>query len=155
MRITARTARKPQKIFSRPEYIGADYDVIVGPITGVYQYEKGDTRPLPSFNIYFKDDASYPYYGDAVWYLTQMRRWGQIPEAKPDAWYEETARKVYLPDVWLKAAKELVAEGKMSETAIPQTDGHRTSTGDFIDGIVYDGRKPNEYLAKFAIGNKN
>ena len=143
------------KIFSRPEYIGADYDVIVGPITGVYQYEKGDTRPLPSFNIYFKDDASYPYYGDAVWYLTQMRRWGQIPEAKPDAWYEETARKVYLPDVWLKAAKELVAEGKMSETAIPQTDGHRTSTGDFIDGIVYDGRKPNEYLAKFAIGNKN
>ena len=143
------------KIFSKPEYIGADYDVIVGPITGVYQYEKGDTRPLPSFNIYFKDDASYPYYGDAVWYLTQMRRWGQITEAKPDTWYEETAKKVYLPDVWLKAAKELVAEGKMSETAIPQTDGHRTSTGDFIDGIVYDGRKPNEYLAKFAIGNKN
>ena len=143
------------KIFSKPEYIGADYDVIVGPITGVYQYEKGDTRPLPSFNIYFKDDASYPYYGDAVWYLTQMRRWGQITEAKPDTWYEETAKKVYLPDVWLKAAKELVAEGKMSETAIPQTDGYRTSAGDFIDGIVYDGRKPNEYLAKFPIGNKN
>lgn len=147
--------REAAEIFSKPEYIGADYDVIVGPVTGVYQYEKGDTRPLPDFNIYFKDDASYPYYSDAVWYLTQMRRWGQLPEAKPDSWYEETARKIYLPDVWLEAAKELVAQGKMSATAIPQTDGYRTSTGDFIDGIVYDGRKPNEYLAKFPIGNKN
>jgi nitrate/nitrite transport system substrate-binding protein len=36
------------KIFSKPEYIGADYDVIVGPVTGVYQYEKGDIRPKPN-----------------------------------------------------------------------------------------------------------
>jgi hypothetical protein len=24
--------------------------------------------------------------------------------------------------------------------------------GDVIDGIVYDGKKPNKYLSKFAIG---
>jgi nitrate/nitrite transport system substrate-binding protein len=143
------------KIFAKREYIGADYDVIVGPITGVYQYEKGDTRPLPEFNIYFKDNASYPYYGDAVWYLTQMRRWGQIPEGKPDSWYLDVAKKVYLPGVYLQAAKELIAEGKANEADFPmKTDGfHGAQTG-FIDGIVFDAKQPNEYLSKFKIGLK-
>lgn len=143
------------KIFSRAEYIGADYDVIVGPITGVYQYEKGDTRPLPQFNIYFKDTASYPYYGDAVWYLTQMRRWGQISEAKPDAWYLETARKVYLPAIYLQAAKELVAEGKAKKSDFPmKSDGFRSGQDSFIDGVPFDARQPNNYLGKFKIGLK-
>jgi nitrate/nitrite transport system substrate-binding protein len=144
------------KIFSRSEYIGADYDVIVGPITGVYQYEKGDTRPLPQFNVYFKDNASYPYYSDAVWYLTQMRRWGQILEPKTDAWYLDTAKKVYLPAIYLQAAKELIAEGKAKEIDFPmKTDGFRTEKDAFIDGIPFEARKPNDYLNKFRIGIKD
>lgn len=143
------------RILSKPEYVGADYEVIANSMTGTFEYEKGDKRSLPDFNVFFRYYATYPYYSDAIWYLTQMRRWGQIPEPKPDSWYTETARKVYLPEVWLKAAKALVAEGKMSESDIPQTDGYKPATGDFIDGVVYDGRKPNEYLVKFQIGNKN
>ncbi len=143
------------RILSKPEYVGADYEVIANSMTGTFEYEKGDKRSLPDFNVFFRYYATYPYYSDAIWYLTQMRRWGQIPEAKPDNWYEEIARKVYLPEIWLKAARELVAEGKMSEVNIPQTDGYKLPTGDFIDGVVYDGRKPNEYLAKFPVGNKN
>ncbi|HLB14296.1 MAG TPA: ABC transporter substrate-binding protein, partial [Burkholderiales bacterium] len=143
------------RIFSKREYIGADYEVIVGPITGVYQYEKGDTRPLPEFNIYFNNHASYPYYSDAIWYLTQMRRWGQIPEAKPDAWYLDVAKKVYLPGVYLQAVKELVAEGKAKESDFPmKSDGFRGSQDGFIDGVVFDAKKPSEYLSKFKIGLK-
>jgi nitrate/nitrite transport system substrate-binding protein len=143
------------KIFSKREYIGADYDVIVGPITGVYQYEKGDTRALPQFNIYFKDNASFPYFGDAVWYLTQMRRWGQIAEAKPDAWYLDTARKVYLPDTYLQAAQALVADGKAKAADFPMTsDGFHGQQGGFIDGVTFDASKPNDYLGRFQIGLK-
>ncbi|HSV81220.1 MAG TPA: CmpA/NrtA family ABC transporter substrate-binding protein [Ramlibacter sp.] len=142
------------KIFSKREYIGADYDVIVGPITGVYTYEKGDTRPLPQFNVYFKDFASYPYYSDAIWYLTQMRRWGQIGQPRPDSWYLETARKVYLPEVYAAAARELVAEGKAKEADFPKTDGYRIDKDAFIDGVVFDAKKPNGYLEKFKIGLK-
>jgi nitrate/nitrite transport system substrate-binding protein len=83
-----------------------------------------------------------------------MRRWGQIGEHKPDSWYFETAKKVYRPDVYLAAAKALVAEGKAKETDFPKTDGFKGAQDGFIDGIVYDGRKPNEYLAKFRIGLK-
>jgi nitrate/nitrite transport system substrate-binding protein len=144
------------KIFSKAEYIGADYEVIVGPITGVYQYEKGDTRPLAEFNVYLKDHASFPYYSDAVWYLTQMRRWGQIGETKADAWYHETAKRVYRPDIYREAARALVDAGHLTKEGVPwETDGYRPETADFIDGIVYDGRKPLEYLSKHAIGLKD
>jgi len=144
------------KIFSKRDYIGADYDVIVGPITGVYQYEKGDTRPLPEFNIYFKDNASYPYYSDAVWYLTQMRRWGQIPEGKPDAWYLDMAKKVYLPDVYMAAAKALIADGKAKAADFPMgTDGFHAAQDGFIDGVKFDAKAPNDYLSKFKIGLKS
>jgi nitrate/nitrite transport system substrate-binding protein len=143
------------RIFAKREYIGADYDVIVGPITGVYQYEKGDTRPLPDFNIYFKNNASYPFYGDAVWYLTQMRRWGQIPEGKPDAWYLDVAKKVYLPGVYLQAAEELIGEGKANAADFPvETDGFHDTQDGFIDGITFNAKQPNEYLGKFKIGLK-
>lgn len=143
------------RIFSKKEYIGADYDVIVGPITGSYQYEKGDVRPLPEFNIYLKDDASYPYYSDAVWFLTQMRRWGQIAESKPDAWYTETAKKIYRPDIHQEAAQALVKEGALrAEEIIRDTDGFRAPTKDFIDGVEFDGKKPAQYLKSHEIGHK-
>ena len=74
-----------------PQYVGADAEVIANSMTGTFEYEKGDKRDMPDFNVFFRYYATYPYYSDAVWYLTQMRRWGQIAEAKPDDWYAETA----------------------------------------------------------------
>jgi nitrate/nitrite transport system substrate-binding protein len=143
------------KILSRSNYVGADAAVIANSMTGTFEYEKGDKRPLPDFNVFFRYYATYPYYSDAIWYLTQMRRWGQIAEGKPDSWYFETARQVYLPHVYMQAAKELVAEGKARESDFPmKSDGFRGPQDGFIDGLVFDARKPNDYLSKFKIGLK-
>lgn len=143
------------KILAKSEYVGADYEVIANSMTGTFEYEKGDKRPLKDFNVFFRYFATYPYLSDAVWYLTQMRRWGQIPEGKADAWYHDIAKKVYRPDIYLKAAKMLVDEGKAAKADFPwDTDGFRAPQAEFIDGITFDGRKPNDYLAKFPIGLK-
>ncbi len=143
------------KILSKPEYVGADYEVIANSMTGTFEFEPGDKRPMPDFNVFYKYHATYPFYSDAVWFLTQMRRWGQIGEAKDDDWYIETAKKIYLPEVWMKAAKLLVEEGKISADDIPTTDGFKEPTADFIDGVKYDGKKPNDYLRKFEVGLKD
>lgn len=143
------------KILSQANYVGADYDVIANSMTGTFEYEKGDKREVPDFNVFFRYFANYPYYSDAIWYLTQMRRWGQIPEDKPDSWYHDMAKKVYKPDVYLEAAKLLVAEGKAKKEDFPfDTDGYRAPQSEFIDNITFDGRKPNEYLEKLPIGLK-
>ena len=146
---------KACQILSKPEYVGADVQVIANSMTGTFEYEKGDKRDLPDFNVFFRYFATYPYYSDAVWYLTQMRRWGQITEAKPDDWYHEAAKKVYRPDIYMAAAKELIGEKQIAASEVPQTDGYKPVDNGFIDGVAFDGRKPNEYLKQFAIGLKD
>jgi len=143
------------EILSRPQYVGADEEVIANSMTGTFEYEKGDKRDVPDFNVFFRYNATYPYYSDAIWYLTQMRRWGQIADQKPDDWYFEVAKKVYRPDIYLEAAKLVVEDGYASEDEFPwETDGFRPPVGDFIDNVTYDGRKPNAYLEAFPIGLK-
>ena len=143
------------KLLAKPNYVGADAEVIANSMTGSFEYEKGDKRAMPDFNVFFRHFATYPFYSDAIWYLTQMRRWGQIAETKPDSWYMEVAKKVYLPQVYMKAAQTLIAEGKAKPGDFPaKSDGFKGPQDGFIDGIVYDGRKPNDYLTKFKIGLK-
>ena len=145
---------KACQILSQPQYVGADEKVIANSMTGTFEYEKGDKRSLPDFNVFFRYHATYPFYSDCVWFLTQMRRWGQIAEAKPDDWYAATAKKVYRPDIYLQAAKALIAEGKIKSADVPTTDGFKAPDGNFIDGITFDGRKPNDYLNQFKVGLK-
>jgi nitrate/nitrite transport system substrate-binding protein len=153
-------ANRPEavKILAKSQYVGADYDVIANSMTGTFEYEKGDKRQVPDFNVFFRHNATYPYYSDAIWYLTQMRRWGQISEYKPDSWYKDIAKKVYRPDIYAAAAKELISEGKVKAKDFPDLkteSGFKKPQKHFIDNIVYDGKAPNAYLKKFKIGLKN
>ena len=143
------------KILSKSEYVGADFEVIANSMTGTFEFERGDKRAMPDFNVFYRYDATYPFYSDGVWFLTQMRRWGQITEAKPDSWYDETIREIYRPDIWREAAALLVEDGYLAADEIPETDGYKPPTSDFIDGVEYDGRTPNAYLHNFSVGNKD
>lgn len=144
------------RILSRPDYVGADYDVIKNSMTGYFYFQKTDKREMPDFNVFYKYDCTYPWYSDGVWFLTQMRRWGQITEPKPAEWYDEMAKEVYKPAIYMEAAELLVEEGFLDESDLPETeDGYKPVTTDFIDGIEYDGRKPIEYLNAHTIGNKD
>nr|WP_225318802.1 CmpA/NrtA family ABC transporter substrate-binding protein [Cellvibrio sp. KY-GH-1] len=146
------------KMISASHYVGADYKVIANSMTGVFEYDRGDVRKQPDFNVFFRYNANFPYYSDAIWYLTQMRRWGQIPEAKPDNWYSETAKKVFLPEIYRTAVKDLIEEGKMKATDFPgieQVTGYRKPEDTkFIDGKSFDATKPNDYIKQFEIGLK-
>ncbi|NOR32315.1 MAG: nitrate ABC transporter substrate-binding protein, partial [Sulfitobacter sp.] len=122
-----------------------------------FEYEKGDVRDVPDFNVFFRYNATYPFYSDAIWYLSQMRRWGQIAEPQTDEWFIDTAKSVYRPDIYLEAARLLVDEGMADAADFPwDSDGFKAATPaeDVIDGIAYDGRTPNAYLESLPIGLK-
>ena len=144
------------RILSQPNYVGADYEVIKNSMTGFFYFQKSDKREMPDFNVFYRYYCTYPWYSDGIWFLTQMRRWGQITEPKSDEWYHKTAKEVYRPDIYLKAAKMLLDEGVIDKNDIPwDTDGYKPPTSDFIDGIEYNGKKPLEYLKGHKIGHKN
>src|SRR5690554_541146 len=144
-------------ILSRPNYVGADREVIANSMTGTFEYEKGDVRDVPDFNVFFRYHATYPYPSDAIWYLTQMRRWGQIPDAKPDDWYMKTAARVYRGDLYAEAAQSLIEDGLMAASDFPDFDAdlfERPYQGELIDGVPFSPREPNAYIDRFSIGLK-
>ena len=147
------------EIISNSYYVGADVEVIANSMTGIFEFEKGDVRPAPDYNVFFRYNATYPYYSDAIWYLTQMRRWGQIDAQKSDDWYMEMAKKVFLPEIYQMAAESLISDGLMDAKDFPDfaiEDGFRSIDHTaFIDDLKFDARHPNEYLNQFSIGLKN
>ena len=56
----------------------------------------------------------------------------------------------------MAAAKALIAEGKAKASDFPSDNetGFKAPSSDYIDGIVFDATKPNDYLTKFPIGLK-
>lgn len=143
------------EILSMSQYVGAPKEVLANSMTGTFEFEKGDKREMPDFNVFYKYNATYPFYSDGIWFLTQMRRWGQIPESKSSDWYASTIKDIYRPDIWKKAAELLVAEGQIPAADVPETDGYKAVTSDFIDGTSYDAKDPIGYINSFSIGNKD
>ncbi len=145
------------KMISRPIYVGADEKVIANSMTGTFEFEQGDRRAIPEFNTFFKDQYGIPYYSDAIWWMTQMRRWGHVTTQQPDSWYMDMAKKAYRPDIFVLAAKELVEEGKMQASDFPDlaaADFTKAPQTSRLDGAVFDARKPNQFIDGFAIGLK-
>lgn len=144
------------RLIAQPFYVGADANIIANSMTGVFEYEAGDVRQAPDFNVFFRYHASYPYYSDAVWYLSQMRRWGQIPQAQPDDWYQQVAQRVFQPAIYQQAALALIADGKLSASDFPDFNnetGYRPlDQVRFIDQQSFDAKAPNAYLRQFTIG---
>ncbi|MFD2578387.1 ABC transporter substrate-binding protein [Novosphingobium colocasiae] len=68
------------KLLSNSKYVGADEKVLLASMTGKFTFAGGKTVATPEFNMFFDQQASYPMYSDGIWFLTQMRRWGQIAE---------------------------------------------------------------------------
>lgn len=147
------------KMISQPHYVGADLSILSRSMTGTFEFEQGKTSQQQDFNVFFRYHATYPFYADAIWYLTQMRRWGQIAKAQDDAWYMQQAQQVFQPEPYQQAAAELIAEGKLKatdfvdfKTASLARPGKESS---FIDGKAFDPSQPNAYLQQFAIGQQS
>ena len=90
-----------------------------------------------------------------------MVRWGQITEQKEDSWYHTMAKKIYRPDVYMKAVDELIkmtdclrSQSFYLQSKLTEQEVISPLRPDFIDGKTYDGKKPNDYIDSFKIGLK-
>ena len=125
-------------------------------MTGTFEFEQGDKRADRRLQ------RVLPLLRDLP--LLQRRRLvphadaplGPDPRCQTDEWYQDTAKNVYRPDIYLKAAKLLVDEGKAKKEDFPwDTDGYQARRrNEFIDGVTYDGRAPNAYIDEQKIGIK-
>ncbi len=120
-------------------YVNTDADVIVARMLGRYSNGLGKTWDDKNAMKFFNDgNVTFPYLSDAMWFMTQHKRWGLI---KDDPDYLAVAKQVNRIDIYKQAA---TAAG----VALPKSDmrSHK-----LIDGVVWDGKDPKKYAASFKV----
>ena len=112
---------------------------------------------------FHRNAAGFPWRSHAVWFLTQMLRWGQIG---PDADIASLSEAVFRPDLFRSAAADLglpaplVDEKVEGAHAGPWTLDEATlpipmAPDLFFDGKVFDAAQPLAYARSFVIRRAN
>jgi two-component system, oxyanion-binding sensor len=104
----------------------------------------GAASPLADFHEFARRSATVPRVGHALWFYSQMVRWGQVEAADAHA---AAARATYRPDLYEAALR---AEGVGADEP-EHADPHA-----FFDGIEFRADSVAAYLAALprpAIGD--
>lgn len=148
-------------LLSSPSYVDAPYDVVASSLVGSPSYAPSEPGPDSlDYIIYHRYAASFPWRSHAVWFLTQMLRWGQID---PSIDIAAAAEAVYRPDLYRAAAAELGAPAPLVDEKVEglhvapwvldeATAPIAMASDLFFDGRSFDAAQPGRYAAGFEIG---
>ena len=88
-----------------PDRLDAPAEAIRGPLVGEFRHAREATSvSLPDFNVFHRYAANFPWCSQAMWFITQMLRWGQIGGALDIA---ATAAAVYRPGIYREAVADI------------------------------------------------
>jgi nitrate/nitrite transport system ATP-binding protein len=99
---------KTAELLHHGRYVNTPVEVLEKSLTGSLRISTDEQpRSVPDFNVFHRYAANFPWRSHALWFLSQMKRWGQLEsEFTP----EDIARSVYQPDVYREAARKLGIE---------------------------------------------
>ena len=106
---------------------------------------------IDDFYLPFARAATFPWQSHALWFYTQMVRWGQITHSRENAL---AALQSYRPDLYRSAlaglnapmpANDLKIEGALKSTT--SLDGLMLGPDGFFDGKTFDPDFIDDYLA--------
>lgn len=150
------------EIISRKSYVNAPVDVVKMSMTGTFRYAMDEEpRPLPDFNVFYRYAATFPWKSHAMWFISQMIRWGQIEKPLNIA---KTAGEIYRPDIYREAVKSL---GIPAPTIDVKTEGTHAEPWTleeatkpivmgsdlFFNGDVFDPSNILSYIEGFEVKN--
>jgi two-component system, oxyanion-binding sensor len=115
----------------------------------------GDRRHVEDFFVPFAKAATFPWKSHALWFYSQMVRWGQVQHTAENA---TIARETYRPDLYRAALKPLgtalpVANAKVEgalrlATPVGSAGASLTLGPDgFFDGGLFDPDQLDAYIA--------
>lgn len=106
-------------ILALPQYLGLPADVTARGLNGRLEVEPGLVLEVADYFVPGKQGANYPWPAHALWFYSQMRRWGHVPE-QPDG--AARAAASFRPDLFAAALPGAVPPGLSLQ---PFFDGSR------------------------------
>ncbi|KKB11654.1 nitrate transporter [Devosia geojensis] len=141
-------------IMSAPHYLGQPAEIVARALDGRFDVGAGVIRTVPDHFIPYASAANFPWKSHALWYYSQMVRWGEVAHMPANA---ATATACFRPDIYRQVLGPLgvpapiadfKVEGALSTpAAIPASPGQLTLLPDgFFDGRTFDPERLDSYI---------
>lgn len=146
------------RIMAGSAYLDQDENLVRRALSGMLDVGAGRVEMVPGFFIPHASAANFPWRSHALWYYTQMVRWGDVAPSDAAA---ATAQASFRPDLFRRALAPLgvslpLADSKVEgarakERAIPGSLGAIPMLPDrFFDGRIFDPADVQTYLEQQA-----
>ena len=143
------------RIMAAPAYLDASSEIVGRALTGLLDIGGGAFHQVPDYFIPHAGAANFPWKSHALWYYSQMVRWGEVAATPANA---ALAAASFRPDLYRAALASMGAPTPVSDY---KTDGTRADAGTipahngtltmgadlFFDGQVYDPDALDSYIA--------
>lgn len=150
-------------ILAGADYLDIPVEVVRQSLIGSPPYAQGEPGEASlDYVIYHRYAASFPWRSHAVWFLSQMLRWGQIG---PEVDIPAIAEQVYRPDLFRIAAARAASPAPLVDEKVEgahagpwrldeATSPIRMAPDLFFDGRLFDAAQPRRYAESFEIGRR-
>jgi two-component system, oxyanion-binding sensor len=118
-------------------YLDRPSELLLRGLSGRLELMRGDTLGVPDFYVPHARSATFPWTTHALWYYSQMVRWGGVSHTPKNAL---RAFHTYRPDLYRAAIAPFGA-------ALPTADSKTLGPEIFFDGVPFDPERLDDYIA--------
>jgi NitT/TauT family transport system ATP-binding protein len=113
------------RLLAEPRFVGAPADILLRGLSNQLRLQPdGDLRDTPGFYLPARHSATFPWVSHALWFYSQMVRWGQVAF---DPEHVAQVRATYRPDLYRLALARSEVVMPLSDTKIEGAEeGSRT-----------------------------
>ncbi|MXN66312.1 nitrate transporter [Stappia sp. GBMRC 2046] len=144
------------EILAREDYLGVSPQAIMPALGGQLGLGGGEIAEVRDFFVPFASAATFPWKSHALWFYSQMVRWGQCSFSKD---HLETVESSFRPDIYRAAlgpigaaipAADSKVEGARIHAGAIETDAGKLQVlaDGFFDGETFDPGAIEDYLAR-------
>lgn len=141
------------RLLAQPAYVGRDAELLLPALTGNMPVGGAVVKSIADFFVPHAKAATFPWKSHALWFYSQMVRWGQIADT---ADHRRIAAETYRPDIYRSALKALgiampsassKVEGALTvATPVGSTGALTLGPDGFFDGSRFDPDDLDSYI---------
>ncbi|MGO4870494.1 MAG: hypothetical protein ACLPGW_07750 [Roseiarcus sp.] len=147
-------------MLAAPNHLGTSAEITARALTGgLVRRAGGAPEAIPDLLVFHDRAANFPWQSHALWFYSQMARWGQVAYSAALA---EKALQVNRPDLYRSALADMgvdlprasaKVEGALTApTPVASRNGAMILGPDgFFDGRLFDPDRIEAYLASFGV----
>ncbi len=104
------------RLLAEPRFVGAPADILLRGLSNELRLQPGgELRKVPNFYLPATQAATFPWASHALWFYSQMVRWGQVAF---DAEHVAQVRATYRPDLYRLALAKSGASIPLADAKI-------------------------------------